>query len=373
MAEGWLVLTLTDSPFWVGAVAGVRGISILCLSPLAGVVADRVSRKKLLLATYVLSAFVAFALAFLSLTGHIRLWQIFVLSFLQSTSLTFGLPTRLTLAMDLVGKRAILNANTANYMGYGMLQIFVPSIGGFVISKGSIGILYLLVGAGYASAALLVMKVQGARMVEIGKDSLLQNMRDGAAYVSKSSVLMALLLVLIIVNTFGWSYNVMLPVMARDVLKVGATGFGYLSTASGLGFFAGTILVSAPGGLRSSGRMLMFGCAGFGISLVLFALSPWFFLSMFLLIAVIATAVAFDSVMVSQLQVLSSDNMRGRVMSFYSQTTGMILFGGFPLGAIASLWGAPVALALNGGVLLLNALLIVRLLPRIQQKESSTA
>lgn len=371
MVEGWMVLTLTNSPFWVGAVAGVRGASVIAFSPVAGVIVDRLDRKKLLVATHILSAAVAFVLAFLNLSGHILLWEIFILSFLQGTALTLNLPTRLTLAMDVVGKERLLNANAANYLAYGLMQVLIPSVGGVAISKSGVGVVYLLIGAGFLAAAFLSMKIVTLQKMEHLIESVWQNLKEGVRYASGNSSLRLLLLVVLVVNAFGWSYYVMLPVMARDVLKVGATGFGFIATASGIGYIAGTLTIGALGGLRSSGWMLVIGCTGFGVFLAAFALSPWFVLSMLLLIGLIAFATTFDSVMATQLQLLSADNMRGRVMSFYSLTTGMIMLGGFPSGAVASFWGAPIALAINGGILVLNALLIVRLLPMLQQKDET--
>ncbi len=368
MAQGWLVLTLTDSPFWVGAAAGVRGVATICFSPIAGVIADRVDRRRLIMLLQLFTALIAFLMAYLVFMDLIQLWHIMVLTFLQGIAMTLTLPTRWALTMDLVGKRTLLNATATNFMAFSTMQIISPIIGGFVISVAGVGAAYLLIGAGLLGSFAALWKMGPVPKGERLQESLWRNLKEGVSHVFNSPTLRSLLLMGMMVETFGFSYQVMLPVIARDVLEVGVTGLGFLTTAGGVGSLVAALVVASLGDFRAKGWLLVIGSAGFGLFLILFAASPWFPLSMLLLAVARAMVVTYDTAMGTLLQTLAPDKMRGRVMSFYGLTFGMNPIGGIQAGAIASFLGAPLAIGIGGAIVTLNALRAVKLASRLQQR-----
>ncbi len=369
MAQGWLVLIITDSPFWVGAVAGARGVATLCVSPIAGVIADRVNRRKLIMMLQFSTSLIAFLMAYLVITDLIQLWHIMVLSFLQGIAMTFSMPARMTLTMDLVGKRALMNATAANFMAFSVMQIISPTVGGIVISRAGIGGVYLFIGAGLLGAVAALWRIGHVPMGDRLEESPWRNLKEGVSHVFRSPTLRPLLLMGVVVEMYGFSHMIMLPVIARDVLHVGATGLGLLTSAGGVGALIATFFVAGLGDFKAKGWLLVGGSAGFGLFLILFAASTWFPLSQFLLAAARATAITYDSVMATLLQTNAPDRMRGRVMSFYALTFGMNPIGGIQAGAIAGFFSAPLAIGIGGAIVMLNALRVVRLVPRFQQKE----
>ncbi len=369
VAQGWLVLTLTDSPFWVGAAAGIRGISILLLSPFAGVIADRLDRRRLLRLLQLSMSAIAFLIAYLVVTGRIEVWHIMVLSFLNGGALALIMTVRWTLTIDLVGKRALLNANSANFMAFSFMQIISPVVGGVIITIFGIWAVYLLMGSALMAATLVTLLIPIVPIREKLKGSPWRDLKEGVYQVFLNPVLRPLFFMAVVVGVFGYSYNYMLPVMARDVLKVGATGLGLMASVGGAGSLITIFVIANLGDVRNKGRLMVLGSAGYGVFLVLFSASPWFPVSLFLIAAVKAASMLYDSMMTTLLQTSAPDEMRGRVMSSYALTFGMSPLGGLQAGAIAGFLGAPVAIGIGGVLVCLNALRMTRLMPRFRQKE----
>ena len=369
IAQGWLVLTLTDSPFWVGAAASIRGISILLVSPFAGVIADRLDRRKLLILLQLSMSSIAFFIAYLVITWRIEVWHIMVLSFLYGGALALIMTVRWTLTMDLVGKRALLNANSANFMAFSSMQVISPVVGGLIITIFGIWAVYLLMGSALMMATLVTLPIPTIPVRKKLEGSPWRNLREGVYHVLFNPILRPLFFMAVVVGFFAYSHNYMLPVMARDVLKVGATGLGIMASVGGVGSLITIFLIANLGDVRNKGRLMVLGSAGYGFFLVLFGVSPWFSVSLFLIVAVKASSILYDSMMMTLLQISAPDEMRGRVMSFYALTFGMAPLGALQGGAIAVFLGAPMAIVMGGVLVCLNALRITRLMPRFRQKE----
>ena len=178
-----------------------------------------------------------------------------------------------------------------------------------------------------------------------------QAVTSGVKYAWRITDIRRLLLLSLLMEAFGFSHFVMMPVMARDVLDVGATGLGFLSAASGIGSTLSTIAVSSLGDFDRKGALLTSTALGAGLSLILFAFSPWFTVSLVLVALVGGSLMAYDVTMGTMLQLLSYDEMRGRVLGIYGLTFGFTPVGGFFAGSVATVLGAPVAVAI-GGVLI---------------------
>ena len=247
MAEGWLVLVITDSPFWVGAMSGVRGATVILMSPIAGVIADRLDRRKLLIVTQLIMTAIAITLAYLTFSGLIQLWHIASLTLLQGIAHTINMPSRLTLTMDITGKKALLNAIAASQMGNGIVQIVAPSVAGFIISEANLGSVYILVTAAAILAILAWLRMGYPEYVIREQIAPWKNLKEGFFYVWKEPTLRSLIVMALVVEAFAWSHITMLPVMARDVLDVGASGFGLLSSSSGIGLMIGTLTMASLG------------------------------------------------------------------------------------------------------------------------------
>jgi MFS family permease len=195
-----------------------------------------------------------------------------------------------------------------------------------------------------------------------------KNLKEGFFYVWKEPTLRSLIVMALVVEAFAWSHITMLPVMARDVLDVGASGFGLLSSSSGIGLMIGTLTMASLGDIKNKGRWVVLFSLGFGLFILLFSISTWFPLSMLLIAIALAMGISCDAMLSTLLQILSDNRMRGRVVSFYGLTFGMTPMGGFGEGIIANLINAPLAVGLGGGLVILNSIRLIMqgLAPRIQ-------
>jgi len=368
MAEGWLVLVITNSPFWVGAISGVRGATVILLSPIAGVIADRFDRRKLLMWTQLIMAVIAIALAYLTFSGLIELWHIASLTILQGIAHTINMPSRLTLTMDITGKKALLNAIAASQMGNGIVQIVAPTVAGFIISNANLGSVYIMVSASAILAILSWLRMGSSENIIRDRASPWKNLKEGFIYVWKEPTLRSLIVMALVVEAFAWSHITMLPVIARDVLNVGASGFGLLSSAAGVGLMIGTLTMASLGDIKNKGRWLVLYSLGFGFFILLFSISTWFPLSMLLIAIALAMGISCDAMLSTLLQILSDNKMRGRVVSFYGLTFGMTPMGGFGEGIIANLINAPFAVGLGAVLVILNSIRLIMqgLAPNIQ-------
>lgn len=355
IAQGWLVLTVTDSAFWVGAVAGVRGIGVVALGALAGVMADRWDRRHILMGAQTTRALSALVLGVLTISGQVLLWHIIVAVAIQGVLQAFYMPANNALTYDAVGPSRVLNANAVRMTGFNIARIAGSIAAGFVIAGFGVGWAYIIVAGiwGLSPVSLLFVRVRN-KMATATKEPVWRNLNAGVRYSfsKQGGPIGSLLFLSLLMETFGFSYNVMLPVIARDVLNAGEVGYGLLSAASGVGAFVSTVMVASLGDFRRIGLLMTVMALGAGLGLVLFAASPIFALSLVAVALVGAMLMAYDASMSASLHLSVSDEMRGRVMGLYAFTFGFTPLGGFIAGILATAISAPFAVGLGGVAIL---------------------
>ena len=223
-------------------------------------------------------------------------------------------------------------------------------------------------------SALVILGMSQVYRVERAKQaSPWQDFKLGLRYVFGTPTVRTLIILAIIGETFAWSHEIILPVMARDELEVGASGLGYLLSVGSAGAAIATLIVSNVGDFKEKGKLLIFGYGAFGLCLMLFAASPWFSLSMVLLAFAYASAMAYEVTLETLLQTVVPDEMRGRVLSFQVFTWGFTGIAGFYVGAIAAWLGAPIAIVVGGGVVFLVAVGLARRVARLQEPQTELA
>ena len=373
MVHGWLTLAVTDSPFWVGATAGMSGLGLTSCSVLGGVLVDRLDRRNLVIGGQVIQAAMAFSLAVLVLSGHVQLWQILVLGFVDGAVAGVRIPARMALTLDIAGRDRLLSATAANFAAMAGMGIVAPLAGGAVVSAFDVGWAYVLIGGAYLASVAVLLRLRGVPRVERSGDSPWEDLRRGIRYVLTAPTVRALILMVLVTEAFGWSHESMMPVVARDVLGAGASGLGYLMAAGASGATVSTLVMSSVGDIRNKGRLMVIGLCGFGLFLMLFASSRSMPLAMLLLGLAYASVVLYEASLSTLLQTMVPNEMRGRVLSFQTLMWGMTGISGFHTGAIARLLGAPVAIAVGGGVVFLNALRLIRGASRFQEDPSEEA
>jgi len=360
---GWVILELTDSPFWVGAAAGIRGTSQLLFSIAGGTLADRFDRRRTLLATYAFLATVAATLCALAAAGQLRLETMLPLVVLGGATGLMG-PSSSSLTYDVVGPAKLLNASAFSFMNGAIARTLSGVVGGLALDRLGIAPAYGIVAAMFLAtgAALLPLRVTARPRDGTPRETSLRSLRGGLQYAMRSDAVRQLLILSAITEVFGFAYLFVLPILARDVLHVSATGLGALTSMSAAGQFVAMAALALAGDVRRKGLLLIASTLAFGLTVFALALSTSFVLSLVLVFFVGAAASLYDTSMWTVTQMTASADMRGRVMGLYMATFGLSQVGGFIVGAAASVATLPVALGVAGVLVTLNAL---RTLPRV--------
>ena len=358
--HGWLVLMLTDSPFWVGAAAGIHGVAFMSFSLMAGVLADRVDRKTVVSLSMAAQAGLAFAAAILVFTDRIELWHLLVIAFLRGSAGAVKLPSKMAFVLDVVDRKDLLTATAANFVGGGITGIIIPALAGVVVQSSDIAWAYIIMGVAWSLGPMTLLGLRDVRIVKELHNSPLQDFKQGVRYVFTTSTVRTLILIGLSVGIFGWGVEAMLPVMVRDVLHAGPAGVGYMFSAASFGVLLSTLVISSRKEIKNKGLLLVAGYIGFGVFLILFAMSPWLLLSLVLMGLVGLSGAAAETSMDTLLQTTVPDAMRGRVLSFRVFSIGASLFSGFYTGGVALFLGAPLAIAIGGGVLVLHGIRLMR-------------
>ncbi len=364
LSQGWLVLELTNSPFWVGVVAASRGIGTFALSIPGGVIGDRVDRRRLLLITQTLPALGLLLLAPLVLTANVRIWHVIGFSIISGLAAAVERPASSGLMYDLVGQARLLNASVFRFMAGSLVRVVGAIAGGYIIDRLGVGHNYWLAATAHLAGAACVLAIRSPDTTRKITEPFMAAVTAGFRYAFRTPQVRQFLLLSLMTEGFGFSYNSMLPVMARDVLKVGGLGLGYLSAASGVGQLLATIGLASRGDLANKDRFTVITAIGFGLAIALFGLSPWYPVSLLLVGVVGIMGSLYDAGMATVLLLVASDDMRARVQGFYSSTIGFNQVTGFGVGILATFLGAPVALAISGSIAAASAF---RLLPRFER------
>jgi MFS family permease len=329
----------------------------------AGAVADRLDRRRILVATFLLAAAAAVAVGILVLTGRIRPWHLLVFMSFTGLLSALTLPSTSGLMYDLVGAERLLNASAFRWMGTSLMQILGALAGGAVIQRFGTGQSFMLSGGAYLGAMTCIMILAAPSRPAIALASFAETVAEGFFYALRSRPIRLILILSMVVEGFGFAYGSMMPVMARDVLKVGGLGLGYLTAMSGVGQLVATVLLVARGDIQRKTALLAAAAFAFGVLIVVFGFSRWLVLSLPLVMLVHVAGTTYDVSIFTIVSMLASDAMRGRVLGFYSATLGFSQLGGLVIGALAAAVGAPGAIVFAGG---LSALCALILGPRIR-------
>jgi MFS family permease len=284
VAEAWLIYRLTGSGALLGVLGFVGQIPIFLLSPLAGLVADRWPRRRVVIATQAFSMMLAFTLAALVLSGQIRkgnVWEIIVLATLLGTVNAFDVPARQSFLIEMVGRENLLNAIALNSSMFNGARVAGPAIAAALVAVVGEGWCFLLNGVSYLAviAGLFMMRIEKTKQVHDGA-SPLEKLREGFRFARHTKPIRALLALLGVVSFMALPFSVLIPIFAVKILHGGVNAYGWLMGAVGFGAMFGALAIAMRQQLRGMGNVVAFSAAGLGISLVLFSASRWFLLSL---------------------------------------------------------------------------------------------
>jgi len=365
VAQGWLVLQLTNSAFWLGLDAFMATIPGFFLTLLGGVFADLVDRRRLLIYTQIVAGVAALGLATLVWTGLVNRWMVLGFSFVTGCCMALASPSYLAMTFDLVGREDLANAVALNSSQFQLSRVVGPALAGVGFS------LFGLAGCFYVNGLSFAAVVISLRMVRFERDphavaapahavndrhALWKDLLEGFRYVRNRPRVSSLLMISAVNSFFGAPYFSMIPIYARDIFHLGATGLAWLMGTAGAGAFCGAALLTVLGDFRRKGWFVLGGSLFFGAGVTAFALSTHLHLTyvfLFCLGFAIVTSVAVTNTL---LQKLVTDEMRGRVMSmFILSFIGTMPIGNIIAGSASHRFGAPRTLAVGGVVISLFA------------------
>jgi MFS family permease len=369
VAQGWLVLRLSDSPLALGFVGFCSFAPILLFALVAGVAADRVPRRKALMWTQGAAMVLALVLAALTWSEAVQVWHVALIAFGVGITGAFDIPIRQSLLQDLVGRDDLPNAIALNSLAFNGARLVGPALGGFVLAARGEASVFLINGLTYLAVLIGLARMRrepaGANR---RTSSWIDEIREGIRWVRGSSKARVFLTLVTITSVFGLPYTILLPVFARDILDVGSRGLGFMTGATGLGAMIGALYLAGRESMRGRGGLIAAAMGLLGASLIAFSFSRSFALSMGLLVLTGAAMITQLATTNTLLQLLAPAELRGRVVGFFMLAfMGMAPLGSLLAGIVARRAGTPTAVLIGGGVCLVTAVWFATRLPALRR------
>jgi MFS family permease len=346
-AQAWLVLSLTHSGAALGAVVALQTLPVLLLAPYGGVIADRLDKRKLMIGLQSAMGIQALALGLLTVTGAVRVWQIGLLAALLGLNNAFENPARQSFMLEMVGPDHLRNAVSLNSVLVNVARTVGPAVAGLLIAGVGDGVCFLInAGSFVAVIASLATMDRGALNPTPPTPRARGQLRAGLRYVRSTPALAVPLLMMAAVGCLTYEFQVSLPVMASRGLHVGATGFGFMTAAMGIGAVVGGLLVAARG--KTGTRPLVLAATAFGMAMAMATLAPTLAIELLALGLAGGASISFMATGNSTLQLNAAPAMRGRVMSlWFVAFQGSTPIGGPIVGGVMELLGARAGLGLG--------------------------
>lgn len=365
---GWYVLTLTGSPFLVGLISAAR-MSLNFLALFAGAIVDRLPRHKVLAAVEFTMTALGLLMIGLIVSGLLEVWHIFAITLTAGMVRIFQMPSSQSLVADTLPKDRIGNGAAFTTLGMNFAMIIGPLVGGILFKSVGPEGAYIVIASFYCISGLFALSIRVPQNTTlVNKESVLKAVIQGLKYVKGEQVLWATLMVAVVINLTGWTlHTTLMPIFAKEVLDTDSAGLGFLLFAFGVGAFTGSAIWASIPNLRHVGKLLIVAAILWHASILVFATSHNFYIS----IGILAfTGMAFASTQVLMLTLLlrtTEPEFRGRVMGLRVLAIYAFSFGSVAAGAMAGLWGAPWAANIMGSVGIVLVLILVILTPKLRQ------
>ena len=371
VAMSWLVYRLTGSAFLLGVVGFTSQIPTFLLAPVAGVLADRWNRQRLLIATQALAMLQAAVLAAAVLTGVVQVWHIIVLSVLLGVVNAFDIPIRQSFIVEMVSHREDLsNAIALNSSIVQAARLIGPAIAGILVASVGEGVCFILNSVSYLAVLLALFAMRLGPTLHRGEQRrhVLHELREGFSYAFGFGPIRSILLLVALVSLTGIPYTVLIPVFAKEILHGGAHTFGFLMTAGGCGALVATIYLASRKSVLGLGKLIVIAGLLFAIGVAAFAVSTNINTSIASLVVAGFGAITMIASSNTILQTILDEHMRGRVMSFFAVAfLGMTPFGSLGAGTMAGIIGPRETLLVGAVCCLVSTFMFARQLPKIRE------
>jgi len=353
VAQGWLVLQLTTSPFILGVIAALATAPSFLFSLFGGVIVDRYDKKRILYFTQASNMILALTLGILTQLDIINLYIIGVMAFLMGTVNAVDAPARQAFVSTVVRKDQLASAIALNSGMFNAARAVGPAIAGFLIASVGSGAAFILNGISYMAVLIALTFIRHKDIIKINHDHPLRAIKVGITYTFSHPLIRVLIIFTGVLSIFGWSYSTLMPYIAKSIFYVGAHGLGYLYAATGLGSLLATYLVGAYSKRISPLTFILGGNITLGVALILFSITQNFYLALPLLFFIGLGLLSQAATINTLIQTMVKNEFRGRVMSLYVlMFLGLAPLGNFEVGFLSEYAGIPVTLILNATVVL---------------------
>jgi len=361
VALGWMVLEMTQSTLSIGMVWATRSAPHLIWGLFAGTIADKLDRRRLLIGALAAKTALAVSVGILVSRGSAEFWHVLVFTFLTSSISTFVITARQALIVDIVGPNDAMGAISLSALAKRSMGVLGSAVSGILIALLDLYWLFYILAASLMLGCLVILFIRAIpdiRRPEV--QSVRTSFIEGLKVIRQNHVVFTLVLMAILGEVLGFSYQTLLPVFARDILNAGAAGLGTMTALRSVGGVIAVLVLASLGNYRRKGRLIFGIFLFFGVCLVLLAQSRWYGLSLVFCVSVGAMAAAFDSMQHTMLQLSVSGHQRGRAMGIWLLSIGFGPLGSLATGALADLIGPRFALTING-LLMVLAFIVFRL------------
>ena len=369
VAQSWLVLELTNSPFLLGLVGTLQFAPVLFLSFFAGAMADRLPKRRLIILTQSVMCVQALLLAALVHRGHVQFWHVAIMAGVYGLANTVDMPTRQAYVAEMVGKESLRSAIALNSAMFNSARVVGPALAGLVIARWGTAVAFFFNGLSFIAviAALMLLRTEGLPRPRSGR-SMGSEIAEGVAYALRTPRIALVLSLVLCVSAFFFNYNTLVPLLARDVLHQDAHGFGLLMTAVGLGAVAGAVALASLGTERPPAILLIVSALVLGAAMMAMSAVGRFCPAMALLAVMGFCGMLFMTGANTTVQLTVPDELRGRVMSLHTlMFAGMTPFGAFLVGSVTQALGVRAGFLVTGAGGLV-AILAVSTLWRLRRR-----
>lgn len=368
-AQGYLVYELTLSPAYLGYVAFANGIPSWIFTLWGGLVADRMSRRNLLVLTQTWMMVQAFFLAWLTFSGRVQPWHIVALAFLLGIANAFDAPARQAFVVEMVSRETLTNAIALNSTMFNSATAVGPAIAGLTYAAFGPAWCFMINGISYLAVIAALLRMKLAPVPHAPRQaSAAQQIAAGVRYVAGNQVVRTVILNLMVLSLFGISFQTLLPAWAVEILGGDATTNGFLQSARGVGAVAGALMIASMGSYAARGRLLLAGALAFPILLLVYSQVRWLPLALLVLVGIGWGFMTQANSSNALVQLHVPDELRGRVMSIFT----LSFFGFLPLGSLLAGWvadsvGEPLTVILGGSIVLAFVVLVLVRMPELRR------
>ena len=372
ITRGWLVVELRDaSPFALALVMVTFAVPSTFSSLIGGALADRISKKYLVITSQTGNFLMTLLLGVLTVTGYVEFWHVMAVGVVNGTMMGINMPSRAAMVSEVVPEHSLMNAISLNNSGMNLTRIIGPAVAGFLILFMGTGGVFLLVSGIYVLSAVSIMLVNtNAVSSKAPRKGVARDIKEGFAYALANPKLLGLVIIVLIATLFGFSYWSLLPAWAVEALGVESDGLGILMTIMGVGALAGTLGLAQISNTKRKGALLLWSAVIWGISLALFAYVTNYTMAIPFLLMMGAVSSIFMSMNMTLMQTMAAPEMRGRMMSLGMMTFGLMPVSSLPLGALAEYRNSTAdALFLSGLLLTLGTVIFMFTYPAFRKME----